>query len=165
MKHLVLLLALLLTAAMAQAAPPERWADEFEEHFELVDCGDFQIWDDALIFVDGKDFFDRDGNHIRSQLKFLGFDDLYSTADPGGTHLTGTAHLNVRQTFDKNGDPLLWVQQGIAVAIVVPGYGPVFMDVGRLIWDEVTGELVFSAGRHHDWNFGDFEALCDYFDQ
>ena len=163
MKNLVLLLALLLTAAMAQAAPPERWTDEVADHFELVDCGDFQIWDDALIFLDGKDFFDRDGNYVRSQIKFLAFDDLYNKDDPDGTHLTGTAHLNVRLIFDKTGDPL-WVQQGIAIAIVVPGYGPVFMDVGRLIWNDATGDLVFSAGRHHDWNFGDFEALCDYFD-
>jgi len=164
MKQLVLLIVLLLTAVVAQSDQPEVWTDEIEDHFELVDCGDFQIWDDALIIMNGKDFYDRDGNYIRSQIMFLGFDDLYSTADPDGIHLTGTAHLNVRLTFDKNGDPL-WVQQGIAVAIVVPGYGPVFMDVGRLVWNDATGDLVFSAGRHHDWNFGEFEALCDYFDQ
>jgi hypothetical protein len=163
MKHL-LLLALLLVVLPAHATKPDANTIEFSDLVEVADCGDFMVMDDAWIIMESKDFYGTNGDYIRTQLKLTGFDDLYSDADPEGIHLTGTAHLNVRLTFDKNGDPL-WVQQGLAVAIVVPGYGPLFFDAGKLIWNDATGELVFSAGRQHDWNFGDFEALCEYFDQ
>lgn len=165
MKHLLFLFALLLVALPAQAAKPDSYTLEYGGVGEIVDCGDFSVMDDAWVIEQVKDFYDKDGNFIRSQSNFTAFDDLYRFDDPEGTHLTGTAHLNGRITFDENGD-MLWTQTGIAVAIIVPGYGPVFLDVGRLVFNmDNDWELIFSAGKHHDWNFGDFEALCNYFDQ
>jgi len=165
MKHLLLLLALLLVALPAQAAKPVTYTDEFWDYAEIVDCGDFSVMDDSFAMLDGKIFKDKDGSFIREQMHFTGFDDLYRDDDPEGTHLTGTAHLNVRISFDTNGDAL-WTQQGLAIAIIVPGYGPLFLDAGKLVFNmDNEWEIIFSAGKHHDWNFGDFDALCEFFDQ
>ena len=154
-----------LSSGVAQAGKPDTYHDEFWDYIEIVDCGDFSIMDDNFIMLDGKIFFDKDGNFIREQMHFRGFDDLYRDDDPEGTHLTGTAHLNVRISFDTNGDAL-WTQQGLAVAIIVPGYGPLFLDAGKLVFNmDNEWEIIFSAGKHHDWNFGDFDALCEFFDQ
>jgi transposase-like protein len=48
------------------------------------------------------------------------------------------------------------------VNITIPGYGPLFLDAGKVIYDGY--DVVFSAGKRHDWNFGEFEALCQYFE-
>lgn len=165
MKHLFIILALLLLAIPAQAGKPVSNTYEYWAFSEVTDCGDFRVMDDAWVIEDVKDFFDKNGNLIRSQIHFTAFDDLYRDDDPDGIHLTGTAHLNARVSFDTNGDAL-WTQQGLAVAIIVPGYGPLFLDAGKLVFNmDNDWELIFSAGKHHDWNFGDFEALCEYFGQ
>ena len=38
-----------------------------------------------------------------------------------------------------------------------------FFDAGKVVYN-VDNEIIFSAGKRHDWNFGDFEALCAYFE-
>lgn len=163
MKHLLFLLALLLVALPAQANKPDAYTVEYPAFGEIVDCGDFSVMDDAWVIEDIKDFYDKDGNFLRSQLIITAFDDLYRDDEPEGVHLTGTAHISARISFDENGDAL-WTQQGKAVAIMVPGYGPIFLDAGRLVYNMDDGwDLVFSAGERHDWNFGEFEALCGFF--
>ena len=165
MKYLFILLAMLLVASPAGATKPETDTFAYWSFAEIADCGDFSVMDEAWVIEDVKVFYDKGGNFVRSHMKFTAFDDLYRDDDPDGIHLTGTAHLNARVSLDENGDAL-WTQQGIAIAIVVPGYGPLFLDVGRLVFNmDNDWELIFSAGKHHDWNFGEFDALCEYFDQ
>jgi len=164
MKHLLLLLTLLLVALPAQANKPD--FDTYEDAYtiEIVDCGDFSVMDDVLEFGDIKIFYDKDGDFVRAQMIITAFDDLYRDDDPEGVRLSGKAHISGLVSFDENGDEL-WTQQGKAVAIMVPGYGSLFMDVGRLVYNVHDGwTLIFSAGRQHDWNFGDFEALCGFFE-
>jgi hypothetical protein len=165
MKHLLVLLSLLLMSLPAQATKPDAYTNEYGFADEIVDCGDFSVWDDAWVVENVKDFYDKDGNFIRSDMAITGYDDLYRFDDVEGVHLTGTAHIMGRVSFDGNGD-MLWTQSGLAVAIIVPGYGPIFLDAGRLVFNMDDGwDLIFSAGKNHDWNFGDVEALCNYFDQ
>ena len=52
---------------------------------------------------------------------------------------------------------------GIVSQIVVPGEGPVFRHLGRIVFDINTGEVVFEAGQHDD--FADLlPALCSALD-
>ena len=45
------------------------------------------------------------------------------------------------------------------------GQGHVFFDADRLIYNVPNGwELIFSAGEKYDWNYDDYEALCEYFE-
>ena len=164
-KHFVyLLVLLLLTPSGALAARPDIYTDEFTYQTEVVVCGEFSIMDEITEIDKIKDFYDKNGSFIRSQINITAFDDIFRSDDPDGMHLYGTAHVSGSVTFDENGDAL-WTQNGKAVAITVPHYGPIFMDAGRLIFNMDKGwELVFSAGRNKDWNFGDFTALCSYFD-
>ncbi|MCW8924700.1 MAG: hypothetical protein OQJ84_00425 [Xanthomonadales bacterium] len=164
MKHLLLLLALLLVSLPVQAAKPNLDAYEDAYTIEIVDCGDFSVMDDVMEFGDIKTFFDKDGNFARTQIVIQAYDELYRDDDPEGVRLSGKAQISGLVSFDENGDEL-WTQQGKATAIMVPGYGSLFMDVGRLVYNVDDGwDLIFSAGKQHDWNFGDFEALCEFFE-
>ena len=48
---------------------------------------------------------------------------------------------------------------GLFNLFTVPGGGVVFLDTGRIIVDEATGEIFFEAGPHQDWD-GDVASLC-----
>jgi len=157
-------LLFLLSSFDALANKPVSYTFEYPLLLEIVDCGDFKIMDNVWEVDDIKDFYDKDGNFVRSQILVSADDDLYRDDQPEGIHLTGQARISGRVTFDENGDEL-WTQQGKAVAIMVPGYGPLFLDAGRLVFNVDDGwELIFSAGNRHDWNFGDFAALCEFFE-
>jgi hypothetical protein len=157
----ILLLAFSFTA---QAAKPVVWSDEFPDLFVLAECDGFDVMDDTYNFVSGKDFFDKDGNWIRTQMHWKALDYLYSSKYPEGLILTGTASVMVRFWAGENGEDFQSVQ-GLNIGIIVPGYGPLFYEAGKIVFDWNGPEVVFAAGKHKDWNFGEIEALCNYFDQ
>ena len=160
-----LLVLLLLLPSGALAAKPDFYSDEFTFETEVVDCGEFSVMDEVTEIDKIKDFYDKNGSFIRSQINITASDNMFRADDPDGVHLYGTAHISAWITFDQNGDAL-WTQNGKAVAIIVPQYGPIFLDAGKLIFNMDNGwELLFSAGRNKDWNFGDFAALCEFFEQ
>jgi len=160
----VLILAFFMASFNAQAGKPDMYTIEYASPGEIVNCGTFTIVDDAYVIENIKDFYDNDGVFIRSNAQITANDDVYRLDDPDGVHLTGTANIMGRVTFDEYGD-MIWTQSGKAVAIIVPEYGPIFLDAGRLVYNMDNGwELLFSAGKNHDWNFGDFQALCGYFE-
>ena len=160
----ILSMLFLLLSFDALAAKPVSYTDEYPVFYEIVDCGDFTVVDDAWEIDKVKDFYDKEGNFLRSQIIITAFDDLYRDDEPEGVHLTGKAQISGLVSYDENGDEL-WTQRGKAIAIMVPGYGSLFFDAGRLVFNVDDGwDLIFVAGRQHDWNLGDFEALCTYFE-
>ena len=160
----VLALTVFSASFNVQAGKPDAYTNEYAAPGDIVDCGAYVITDDAYVIENIKDFYNKDGVFIRSDIQFSATDDIYRLDDPDGAHLNGTAHMMGRVSFDENGD-MLWTQSGVAVAIMVPEYGRIFLDAGRLVYNMDNGwELLFSAGKNHDWNFADFQALCEYFE-
>jgi hypothetical protein len=64
--------------------------------------------------------------------------------------------------FDVDGDPTQVHMLGLVGAYTAPGWGVILLDAGRLVFDAVTGEVVFEAGPHQDYH-GDYERFCQYF--
>lgn len=164
MRRLSLILVLIFTVPLVHAAKPFNFDYEDEYTEEIVDCGDFSVFDDVIEVGSVRRFFDKDGNVIRSKIHAAIYDDMYRDDDFEGPHLTGTGHINGRWSFDEN-DGWFYSETGLGVSIVVPGEGHLFLDVGRLMWHASGGwELVFTAGNRHDWENGDFDALCEFFE-
>lgn len=165
--HAIPLLAvvfLLLFSFNAQAGKPAMGHSEFSDLFVLAECDGFNVMDDSWNMVAMKDFFDQDGNWVRSQWNWKAYDYLYSSLYPDGLILTGTASVMTRFWAGDLGEDYQSVQ-GLNIGIVVPGYGPLFFEAGKIVFDWNGPEIVFAAGNHKDWNYGEIEALCDYFDQ
>ena len=158
----ILSMLFLLLSFDALAGKPVSYTDEYPYLWEIVDCGDFWVVDDSWEIDKINEFYDKDGNFVRLQLIWTTYDDIYRDDEPEGAHLFGKSHVSARISFDENGDEL-WTQQGQVVNITIPGYGPLFFDAGKVVYN-VDNEIIFSAGKRHDWNFGDFEALCAYFE-
>ena len=162
MTRLLLILVLLFFVPLVHAAKPDQdmWEDAYTE--EIVDCGDFSVLDDVIEVVNVRRFRDNDGGFIRSKAHVTVYDDMYRDDDYEGPHLFGTGHVNGGWSYDKV-DGWVYSESGLGVSIQVPGEGHLFLDVGRLVWNS-GWELIFVAGNRHDWEHGDFDALCEYFE-
>jgi hypothetical protein len=154
----ILFLAIPLTTSAAK--PDSGGGTFFFPGDPLVDCGDFWILDNTLMRVSWRDFYDEEGNWVRSEAHYSFKDDLYHEGFPEGTHILGNSQAN-HQWYVKDGEMTAHKVSGLPVAITVPGYGPLFFEAG--MWIGVDGELVFVAGKHKDWVEQDVDAICGYF--
>jgi len=145
-----------LTASAGK--PDSGGGSYFFEADEFINCGDFLILDDILMDVSWRDFYDKDGNLVRSRVQFTFDDDLYHEDFPDGIHLYGKGIGN-NQSFFKDGE--FWQRvTGAEVKITVPGYGHMFFDAGQLLF--VDGEIEFVRGKNHNYFRDETDAICDY---
>ena len=163
MRRLAIALILAALAPLAQAAQPIQYTDEFSG-FEVFFCDGFDVINDGWVRFEVSDFIDDEGYWIRTQIHALILDDYFRADAPEGTHLTGTARSNHRITLGDDGHAY-WAQSGkaLGIGIIIPGYGPIFKDVGRIVFDlDSDWEVVFEAGSRHDLTVLN-ELLCEYF--
>ena len=159
-------IAVLLGVGAAWAIPPLKGSDFFDIDFcadpvfELYDCGGgLKICEQVLIELDWKIFLDRDGNEKKywEHQKLVG-----GLAEVGKTdNFLPYNPLSLTWTVDliEGGQ----VITGIFALVTVPGYGQIFRDVGRIVFDDFGGELFFEAGEHEYMN-EEFDAVCEYLD-
>ena len=164
MKRFLLIFLLLFIVPLVHAAKPDSYIYEYADIEQVVNCGAFSVMDDFVEVGKVQEFLDKEGNLVRQQVHVTVYDDMYRDDDFEGPHLYGTGHVNGRLYFDKD-DGLHWSESGLGVSIIVPGEGPLFLDVGRLVYSESSGwNVTFIAGNRHNWEFEDFDALCEYFE-
>lgn len=169
MKRIVSLFAIaaMMCGTTAWAAPPdkeyivrERLTNEF-----LTDCGDFEVRMDYWWEGYERSYFNRDGSLNRIFMKYDFPGGIYYNASNPSYWLAGTAEHSQSWIHFKDGEPVDLVSVGPDAKITVPGYGVVFINTGRFIWDFSEQTLTFVAGPL-DWtrswtaDGGDFDALC-----
>ena len=150
---LVILLTLMPVGG-AWATPPEHSTYQLEwEAMEWVDCGDFWVLEDAVVDVRATNFYDQDGNWIRTQEHWTLNGFVYNSEDPTHWLPENPTHLTI--TYDEAGGQ---VYVGRLITIQVPGQGIIWEAAGRQVWDS-DWNLTFWAGPN-DWLEGDTDALC-----
>ena len=141
---LAVLLALLLTPfATALAISPESWYWEGSGSDPgLVDCGSFLIDGQWSAWERGSLFFDGDGNLVRVAIHhhFLG---MLTNRDTGLT-VRDEGYFNV--TIDVDANTL--TQNGVIWNLNVPGQGVIVLDVGTLVFDRATWDILHEGGPH-----------------
>lgn len=145
------------STSTAFAVPPLKGDFGPTDFFGLfvADCGTFNV---LLDFTEQGHFivhFDQDGNPVRENVHFNFPNDIYYNSENPDIFLTGNAAQNFK--FDYVNNTLAIA--GLQLKLTVPGHGVVAHEVGRLIVDLVTGEIVFQAGPK-DISDGDTAALC-----
>ena len=140
---LVLTSAALIAAALAlpaSAAPPQR--DQVSQN-QIVQgqtsCGVLR-WEIHLT-GDRFRFFDDDGQLVRVQVH-ISEDNTITNVDTGETYREGPDNF-VQTTLFTDDGPLI-VATGLAANVP----GAQLKDVGRVVINPLTGEIVFSAGQH-----------------
>jgi hypothetical protein len=144
------LLALSISSADAKA--PEVIGPIHDEGQDVLgSCGDFEVVDNWILNFTLRFMLDSSGNRIRLVEETWGVDNFTNSVT--GKTLAGPYHNNTFVDFDADRA----IITGVVFKAVVPGVGPVFLDIGRIVF---AGEdLEFLAGPHQFFS-GDFDALC-----
>lgn len=155
-----------LAALPAEAIPPEK-IPLTEMHNPVQDngeaCGFPVLWDIHLT-LEGRNFFDNEGNLVRQQLH-VREDNTVTNLDTGLTLREGPDAFMQTTYFNPDGS----VSHSVATGLAANVQGDERLkDVGRVVWLPGTNEIVFSAGPHpvrEHVEFGDFQtglrAFCD----
>jgi len=150
----VLLVVALAGPSPAGALPPTKISGHVTNDVFAFSCGSFDVRDDLEFTFRGTEHYDRAGNLIRVVEQISGVDRLYNPLN--GKSVSGT--YNNSETVDLAGGDA--TQNGHIFRVIIPGRGPLLIDVGKYIIDFEDG-LTFLAGRH-DFFDENFAEICAY---
>lgn len=159
---LVLALTSLLTFSFftpALAAPPEFSFVDFSVTFPIVGC-DFPVQGELSATFKTSVHYDGNGD-LRRLIDRVQEQQTSYTNLATGTSISSTKGAGIDQIRMQNDGTITFMIAGLIDIVKVPGLGLVVQDVGRIVVDPVTGELLFSAGQFtiHGPG-GSIEALC-----
>ena len=149
-----------LFASSAVAVPPIN--DPFEYYdtgFYIGDCGDFDVLSDSLIAGYWRYRYDKDGNPTFIRLHLQVTESVYYRSDNPSISLSGGPGEVQNDLVDFRKDRYFFT--GIPFKVTVPGYGVIFREVGRVILDLETFEVIFQSGGPHDFTNQNLAALCN----
>jgi len=170
-KHTAILLSCAVAIAMlfslvqvtpVKAVPPiPYYVDWGTWPVEYIECGTFQISSIWEASEGGIIHLDQDGNQVFSNVVV----NFYVQYWREGTDLElyNETHWTGGYTYDEDGNIITAVAHGRIMLIVVPGYGPIFRELGYLFDNYLTGERIV-IGHNHDLEYADYTAMCNYFD-
>ena len=154
---IVLTVSLSLTLVTSTlAAKPEFITITVDDTLPLGECDGFTVIEHVEGTIKLSTHLDKEGNvvmdifriHLRHTL----------TNSETGTSLRSQDVGIDKVVFHEDGSVTVAVI-GIVAHIVVPGEGPVFSQLGKIVFDDATGQVLFVAGPHDD--FADLlPALC-----
>ena len=143
-----------MAASSAAAAKPEVDGPFHEEDTVFfADCGTFQILDRYVLDFTIKWFYDKDGNLVRGVEQVSGTDTFINSVT--GKEITAPFHNTV--IIDPT--TATGANNGVIYRVTVPGSGLVFIDAGRTVLNQESGEVTFQAGPHQAFD-GDVDGLC-----
>lgn len=152
---------LILVAQVGNAIPPMKMSyGPFDSvGVPVADCNDFQVladWTNEGFYTL---FFDSDGIPIRINFHVHRAEIIYYNSLDPSKYLTGMPYApqNERQYFVDG--TRLGAIHGLLFKVVIPGEGTIFADVGRVIYDWNTGDVIVQSGPH-DFFDGNGEGLC-----
>jgi hypothetical protein len=159
---LIVTLALFPTAtALANDQVDYAYSFEFPGQYVGTCSNGYTLVEDDVFDVQGRVFFDNDGNFIKLQEKIVLNGNLYFQEDPSKSvaydPFRNNGFIDLKPTFTKT-------YTGITAKLTLPGYGNIFHDAGKIAfeWDDTIGWYpVFEAGQHQWWD-QDIEEVCTY---
>jgi hypothetical protein len=147
-------MAVVIASSAAAAKPVVNGPFHDEGTVFFADCGEFQILDRYVLDVTVRVFLDETGTPIRAVQEASGTDTFINSVT--GKELPTTPFHNSALI-----DPTthLFAYAGVIYRVTVPGSGLVFIDAGRTVLNQESGEVTFQAGPHQAFD-GDVDGLC-----
>lgn len=132
----------------ALAAKPEMFTIMVDDTFVAGECDGFSVIEHVEGRVKVSTHFDKNGNFVMEIARFS-LRHTYTNSETGAFLFTPDVGID-KIVINEDGSGSVAVV-GIVARIVVPGEGPVFRHLGRIVFDIDTGEVVFEAGQHDDF--------------
>ena len=154
----VLLSLMLVTSALA--ARPEMITIPVDNTAVLGTCDGFDVIEQVQGKIKVSTHFDKDGNFMMEIARYS-LRHTYTNSETGASLRSQDVGID-KIVVNEDGSGTVAVI-GIVAHIVVPGEGPVFTHLGKIVFDLATDEVLFEAGRHDDFaNL--LPALCSALD-
>lgn len=158
---LIALATAALCASPVASAGGDRVVREQFGPFEILgqqaaDCGDFTVLADTVYRGHATLRFDSAGNLLQISAHERFSEILYNSSDP--TKFIASAPQQASNLLVNVANSTEWVA-GTIFKFTLPGVGVVMHDVGRLVYDTSTGDVLFQAGPQQYLN-GEIAALC-----
>jgi hypothetical protein len=151
---------LLATFAPAFAGAPFIWTAHFEDKNAYVGtCDGFRILESYVTDWTVFDYYDSEGNLDRQvgHVKASGM--FYNSKNPENFIIYNTnSYKHIYEGGYKKGESDTIV--GTYYKLTLPGYGDIFMEVGRITISR-HGDILFTAGQSNFFD-SDLQALCAY---
>jgi hypothetical protein len=127
---------------------------------KVCSCGGFDVLLDYVVLVRGMLIYDKDGVAVQSveTWKVLGQDTYYNSENHDLFLLGGPGEVNHNRWDYRDG---LYTNSGIPFKVRVPGYGSIFYETGRMVFNISTWEVLVNAG-HNEYIDADVDALCRF---
>jgi hypothetical protein len=155
----VIVLSVLLSLALftsAFAAKPEFFTIPVDDTLAFGECDGFTVIEHVQGKIKVSTHFDKDGSFSMEIVRFS-LRHTYTNSETGASVRSQDVGID-KLTVNEDGSGTAAVI-GIVARVVVAGEGLVFAHLGRIVFDLVTGDVLFEAGRHDD--FADvLPALC-----
>lgn len=172
---LVLGCVVLLSTMTAWAAKPVKYVmppDPIPAPVETLDCSwfgmEFTVLGEWTTNEYGQFHFDNEGNLVMiNGFLYLTDQHLWNSTDPSkdltGEDVAGkTEHSHFILNFDENGVPILYKESGVFAKMVVPGFGQIRLNAGRVLLVPGDPWVLVSSTPNADPTFEDAYALCAY---
>lgn len=160
---LLVVLTILLTLTLftsAFAAKPDFITIQVDDTAPIGECDGFTVIEHVEGTIKISTHFDQAGN-LAMEISRYSLRHTLSNSVTGASLSSPDVGID-KATLNPDGSGTVAVI-GIVTRIVVPGQGRVFAHLGRIVFDAITGEVVFEAGQHDD--FADLlPALCSALD-
>ena len=149
--------------AVAGALPPEHSTEQIDDTFVVPAAPEgpcaFPVQVHFTAQLESTQFFDRDGNEIRTLVRFLGASATFSA---NGKSITDQQGGIEHVTFDPETGSATVTLTGLSGHLLVPGQGVAAQDSGRIVLffespEDEEPDVLFEGGRHSG---GPFPALC-----
>ena len=144
----------------ALAAKPEMFTLLVDDTFVAGECDGFSVIESVQGRIKFSAHFDNDGNFVMEIARFS-LRHTFTNSETGAA--LSSPDVGIDKTVVNEDGSGTTAVIGIVSQIIVPGEGPVFRHLGRLVIDLNTDEVVFEAGQHDDFA-GLLPALCSALD-
>jgi len=157
----VLLLGATL-ARPARADQPIPFTDDWQYVYELAYCENgLIIYDETFLEIEGRDWYDHDGNWIKYVLHFWQTDRLYTNQNDLKIQTRKFTGGQLAE-YDARRDLFTINFHGNLFKVMLPGYGNIFHIVGHVDYT-FDGTIMKVTPKMETYFEGDVTALCAYF--
>lgn len=155
----VALLVALAPLSSALANPPEFSIVEAQFEFPIFGC-EFPVQGVLTVTFKTSVHTDQNGDFKFLIERVFSQQATYTNLDTGST-LTSSKGAGIDKIFIEEDGTAIVMLSGLIDIVTLPGQGLVLQDVGRIIVDLTTGEILFSAGQFTAHGpLGEVDALC-----
>ena len=144
-------------ASILQAGKPDMYSFSGGGQALVGYCADFEVWEDVTFEVQGKDYYNKDGEFVKQKWHWTVEGVVYNGDHPEIylPYKNSVYNEHYIAETDESRYTGLWA------LVTLPGYGNIFIDVGVSVYYWEDGTYTLEAGKHQWWE-GNVDALCEH---